>query len=318
MRIAVIDMGTNTFHLLIASVRNDVFTSIYRERISVRIGAEGISEGIINDDAIPRAINATKLFRLKIDEVGVTQVFATASSAIRSATNGQELVGLIKDETGIETKIISGEEEAESIYYGVSKAVDLGNGTSLIMDVGGGSIEFIIGNSSGIFWKKSFEMGAQRLLDLFHQNDPIHSGEIEKLNAHFDEILQPLFKASKEFRPQTLVGSSGTFDSLSDVFRLKNGISEAKLGTEFPLTVDGFLGIYDDLVTKSREQRLQIPGMIEMRVDMIVVASVLVKYIIERLHIKNIRVSAYALKEGVLLRTIDNLELDKDLLDVLQ
>ena len=306
-------MGTNTFHLLIASVREGSFASIYRERITVRIGANGISDGNINEDAATRAINALKLFRLKIDEVGVDRIFATASSAIRSASNGMILVQKIKEETNIETKIITGDEEAESIYYGVKKALDLGNEISLIMDVGGGSIEFILGNSQKIFWKKSFEMGGQRLLDQFHKNDPMKPEEIEKLNIYINKTLLPLFEAAQRFRPQTLIGSSGTFDSLSDIFRLRNNISEAKLGTEYPLTVDGFISIYDDLIHKSREQRLQIPGMIEMRVDMIVVASILVKYIIEKIGIQNIRVSAYALKEGVLFSTIDSLELDSHL-----
>ncbi|MDA0195343.1 MAG: exopolyphosphatase [Bacteroidetes bacterium] len=313
MTIAIIDMGTNTFHLLVSSVREGTFTSIYQERITVRIGANGISDGIINEEAATRAINALKLFRLKIDEIGVDQIFATASSAIRCAENGMELVQRIKDETGIKTRIITGDEEAESIYYGVKKALDLGDEISLIMDVGGGSIEFILGNSHEIFWKGSYEMGGQRLLDQFHKNDPMKSDEIQKLNNYINETLQPLFEASKHFNPQTLIGSSGTFDSLSDIFRLRNNISEVKLGTEFPLTVDGFISIYHDLLHKSREERLQIPGMIEMRVDMIVVASILVKYIIDKIGIQNIRVSAYALKEGILFSTIDSLEFDSNL-----
>lgn len=308
MNIAVIDMGTNTFHLLVASIKAGYLTQLYKERIPVKIGSGGISEGYINDAAIERGLDACRLFKVKIQEIGVEHVFATATSAVRSAKNGKEFTQLVEEQTGISVRIISGDEEAESIYYGVGKALAIGEDPALIMDVGGGSIEFIIGNSNKILWKKSFEMGAQRLLDLFHQTDPMTLDDIDRLKDYTNQQLTPLYEAAKEYRPKTLIGSSGTFDTLSEIYRLSAGIEAPKRSREFPLSTAGFRQIYDQLITMNRDQRLKIPGMIEMRVDMIVVASILVKCIVEQLKIENIRVSAYALKEGILYSTIDRLE----------
>ena len=161
MKVAVIDMGTNTFHLIIVEVEKDDFKIVYREKTAVKIGEKGINHGMITDDAIDRALKTLSKFKEVIDEEEVEQVFATATSAIRNAKNGKGLVALIKEETGIETRIISGIQEAEYIYYGVNKAVEIGDKASLIMDIGGGSIEFIIGTSKEIIWRQSFEIGGQ-------------------------------------------------------------------------------------------------------------------------------------------------------------
>ncbi len=307
MRIAVIDMGTNTFHLLVADVRDGQFETVYREKSAVKIGAKGINEGVIIPEALERALTAVRRFKQITDLEKVDQIFATATSAIRNASNGQELVDKIKRETGIKVRIISGEEEAQLIYYGVSHALKLGDETSLIMDIGGGSIEFIIGTASGIKWKHSFEIGGQRMIDQFHKHDPIQLSEIEDVEAYLGAHLNLLFEKVTAYQPTTLIGSSGTFDTLSDIHRIVLGLEKSPDATEFPLTVEGFQEILRDILAKTREERLAIPGMIELRVDMIVVACILIDFVLLKSNIKNIRVSAYALKEGVLLNTIHKL-----------
>ncbi|MEM8893785.1 MAG: exopolyphosphatase [Bacteroidota bacterium] len=307
MRIAVIDMGTNTFHLLVAKVDNGQFETIYREKSAVKIGAKGINDGLITEAAQTRALKTLRRFKQITEVENVDQVFATATSAIRNANNGADLVAKIKEETGISTRIISGEEEAKLIYYGVEHALDLGDETSLIMDIGGGSIEFIIGNENEIKWKHSFEIGGQRMIERFHKHDPIRTEEKEAVEAYLDEHLTLLFEKVTQYQPTALIGSSGTFDTLSDIYRVKEGLEKSPEATEFPLTLSGFNEIFADILVKTREERLAMPGMIELRVEMIVVASILIDFILTRSQIKKIRVSAYALKEGVLLNTIHQL-----------
>jgi exopolyphosphatase/guanosine-5'-triphosphate,3'-diphosphate pyrophosphatase len=312
MKIAVIDMGTNTFHLLIVEVMGKKFNTIYRKKVAVKIGEKGINEGIIIPEAEDRALSALTKFKSQIDSFGVTQVFATATSAIRNASNGKALVKKIRDQIGLEVRIITGIEEAEYIYYGVAHALNLGLEQSLIMDIGGGSIEFIIGNENGILWKHSFEIGGLRMVEQFHKNDPILFSELLQVEKYLGSHLSLLFQKVKEFQPTTLVGSSGTFDTLSDIFRIANGIGKVPEATEFPLTLEGFDNIYKQIVDKSRIERLAINGMIELRVDMIVVATILIDYVLKNTEIKNIRVSSYALKEGVLLNTIHSLPLETE------
>jgi exopolyphosphatase / guanosine-5'-triphosphate,3'-diphosphate pyrophosphatase len=299
-KIAIIDMGTNTFHLLIAERQKTGYKIVRRDRLAVKIGMGGINQRLITDEGFHRALVAMQSFKNTIEQQRITSVYAFGTSALRNASNGTEIANRIKAVTGIEVNIISGNQEAEFIYLGVQSALHMGNDRNLIMDIGGGSVEFIIGDNDNIYWKQSFEIGAQRLLEKFQKHDPIAPDEVINLNVYFEEALRPLFSALIKFNPTILVGSSGTFDTLSDIFCLKHDIRKGPKEIETPLTIEGFHAIYKDLLEKNREERMQIPGMIDMRVDMIVVACCLVQFILEKHPITRIRVSTYSLKEGVL------------------
>lgn len=305
MKIAIIDMGTNTFHLMLANVGVSSFEIFFKDRVPVKIGEKGINKGQITGEAWDRALEAIHSFSKKVNQEKIDQVFATATSAIRNASNGLALTREIEKQTGIKTRIISGQQEAELILKGAREALDFGAEKSLIMDIGGGSIEFIIANSQETFWLKSFEIGGQRLVEKFHHHDPIAQEELNQLHNYFLNELSELIDQCIHHAPQTLIGCSGTFDTLSDIHQARLGLSNDPLESEFPLPIESFNEIYQELLKKTREERLQIPGMIEMRVDMIVVACALVDFIIKEIGIQKLRVSAFALKEGVLLDTIE-------------
>lgn len=308
MKVAIIDMGTNTFHLLLAKVNGDSHEIIHRERKAVKVGEKGINQGEINPEAWDRAIKALLEFKETIVDAGVDKIYATATSAIRSAANGEALVEEIKNQTGIETQIISGTREAELILLGVRRALDIGDEKHLIMDIGGGSIEFIIADQNETYWLRSFEIGGQRLVEKFHKNDPIQMDEMMELSAYFDKELKELAAAMAKHQPTTLIGCSGTFDTLCDIFYQGMGLQRDEKATEYSLPIKGFDIIFQELLLKNREERLAIPGMIDMRVDMIVVACVLLDYLIHTFNLKDMRVSAYALKEGVLMNTIESIQ----------
>ncbi|HRW98173.1 MAG TPA: exopolyphosphatase [Cyclobacteriaceae bacterium] len=298
-RIAIIDLGTNTFHLLIVDVDGSGYRIVHRERQAVKLGKKGINEGIITEEAFHRASNTIARFKTSIDQMAVDEIYAFGTSALRSASNQKEIISQIKKEHGVEVNVISGDEEARLIFEGVKSALTFG-GKSLVMDIGGGSVEFIIGDDNQIHWKRSFEIGAQRLLEMYHRHEPITKTEIHELYKHFDEVLGPLFKALDEYKPEALVGSSGTFDTLSDIYCIQNGITKDPNAPETPLSFEGFNQIFKELLVRNREQRMSIPGMIELRVDMIVVACCLIDYVTKKYCFDKIRVSSYALKEGVL------------------
>ena len=298
--VAVIDLGTNTFHILVAHVDISLqYQIIYRERIPVMIGKSGINQGIITEEAQVRTLEALRRFQAIIAQYQVQEVHATATSAFRNAKNGQALADRILAETGIEVNIIDGSTEAEYIFQGVTKAIDLPEEPVLVMDIGGGSVEFIIGRRHEVLWKQSFEIGAQRLLDRFEIQDPISPKNIQDLFAYFKETLHDLMQVKQKFQPQILVGASGTFDTLSDMYTLR---AAPPITTPIspPIPYESFLKILDELSRKNRAERLLIPGMLEMRVDMIVVASWLIKFVLDQFNITHIEVSNYALKEGVL------------------
>ncbi|WP_111670641.1 Ppx/GppA phosphatase family protein [Algoriphagus litoralis] len=301
---ALIDMGTNTFHLLLVEVNGIGFKTIYKEKIPVKLGQGGISQNQLAPEAQKRAFHTLKHFKNLIDGEHIDQVFAFATSAVRNAENGPEFVKQVWEDLGIHINVISGEEEAQLIYEGINLSGSLNGHTNLMMDIGGGSVEFIIGTSQEVFWKRSFEIGGQRLLDAFHYHDPILPDEVEKLEAYCLEKLKPLIEAIGKFKPTGLVGASGTFDTLTDIYF--ESMLQCKLTGQhvFELPKAEFERIFELLKTKNREERMKIPGMIAMRVDMIVVASCLIEFILRYVPVEAIVCSHYSLKEGAVSRLI--------------
>ncbi|GGG17168.1 Ppx/GppA phosphatase family protein [Pontibacter amylolyticus] len=309
-RLALIDMGTNTFHLLITEVdESGNRTDFVKTKLPVRLGQGGISKGTIAPEAYERALKTLRDFRRQIDEYDVETVRAMATSMVRNASNGEDFIKDIYKQTDIQVEIIDGEREAELIYYGVRSAGVLGEQTSLIMDIGGGSVEFIICNNQEIFWKQSFEVGAQRLMDKFFSADPIPDAEVAAEKQFLAEQLRPLTEAVAKYNPSRLVGASGTFDTLCDIDALSHGDNARQLSqpASASLQIADFYKIYQELLHKTHDERLAIPGMLEMRVDMIVLASILVDFVLETYNLKEIRVSAYALKEGVLAQALESM-----------
>jgi exopolyphosphatase/guanosine-5'-triphosphate,3'-diphosphate pyrophosphatase len=301
---AVIDMGTNTFHLLLVELHGKEFNTLYKEKVAVKLGQGGITQNQIIPEAEKRAVHTLSHFKTLIDGENIDQIFAFATSAVRNATNGPDFVKKVKDVLDIQIHVISGEEEAQLIYEGIHFSGALDEQTYLMMDIGGGSVEFIIGNAEQAFWKQSFEIGGQRLLDAFHYHDPILPEEVEKLEQYCAEKLQPLLDAIARHRPSGFVGASGTFDTLVDMYYA--GMQQSKLTGRhvFELPVINFYQLFKLLISKNRTERLQIPGMIAMRVDMIVVASCLIDFILQHVQVESIRCSHYSLKEGAVSRML--------------
>ncbi|GAB3889972.1 Ppx/GppA phosphatase family protein [Spirosoma agri] len=308
MKQAIIDLGTNTFHLLIVEKTEDGYNTLFRESRPAKIGQAGINQGVILDDGIGRALVVLAYFRQVLDQYQVApeQVIATGTSAIRVARNQREFIDRVKQETGIQIQVISGEQEAEYIYKGVRSAGALDESTALVIDIGGGSVEFILGNQSRIFWKQSFEIGGQRLRERFmpetpDRQDPISPTSVRRLHDYFQEQLVPLANGVHQYQPAVLVGSSGSFDTLVDMwFMHEHGHLPDPAQSSFTLPITEFQRAYELLTTRNHSERMQIPGMIELRVDMIVVAVCLIDYVLKTYGISRIRTSTYSLKEGVL------------------
>lgn len=297
---AIIDMGTNTFHLVLVELFEDHFHTIYKEKIPVKIGQGGISHNTIHPDARKRAFHTLQHFKNLIDGESITEIFAFATSGVRNAHNGSEFVVEIKDRFGIDVQVIDGIQEAQMIYEGIRLSGSLNGQVYLMVDIGGGSVEFIIGTSQEALWKQSFEIGGQRMLDLFHYHDPILQEEVENLTSYLEKILDQLAEAIRLFRPTGLVGASGTFDTLTDIYFASLHQSKSRDQHTFQLPRDEFERIAKKLLTLNKEDRLNIPGMIPMRVDMIVVASCLIEYILKLVPVDTLICSSFALKEGAI------------------
>ena len=310
MRLAILDLGTNTFHLLIADVGKDhSYKIVYKTRAVVKLGKGGINENFIAEVPFRKGIKVISHFENIAREKGAEKVFAFATSAIRSGSNGKEFVSETKKQTGIPIKIISGEEEAKLIYYGVRQCVDLDEQPSLIMDIGGGSTEFIIANQKKIFWKHSFNIGVARLREQFNPSDPITKKQINQLEKYLDEMLQPLNDSIKKIPVKKLVGSSGSFDTLAEMIGYRYYDKNVVAGKRsYDFNLDEYNLVHEWLLKSTTAMRLKVKGLIHMRVDMIVVSSICTNYILKKFGIRKMLLSKYALKEGALWEIASNFE----------
>lgn len=298
MKIAIIDLGTNTFNLLVRDTQTEEI--IYNDKLPVKLGEGGIDRDEIVPAAFQRGIDALKKHRETILSLRCDEVYAFATSAIRSASNGREFVKKAMEEVHVAVNVIDGFQEAELIAEGVKYALDLGEKPALIMDIGGGSTEFILANHSEIFWKNSYNIGASRLLERFKPDDPVSQKNIDQIeNFHADQ-LSDLIDAATPYKPLTLIGSSGSFDTLAAMVAAHYEDEENPEGkTSYEFNLSRYYTIAEKMIGSNLEERLRTPGMIPMRADMIVMACIQINFILKKLDIQKLKLSAYALKEGV-------------------
>ena len=297
MKTAIIDLGTNTFNLLIVEGEQTLF----KTNIAVKLGEGGITNNFIAEDPYRRGIAALKKHIETIKHYKVERTLALATSAIRSATNGAVFVKEVKKKLGLNIEVIDGNKEAELIYLGVQQALDLGQENNLIMDIGGGSTEFIICNKNEIFWKHSFQLGASRLLEKFQPKDPISCQGVLKLEEYLETSLNLLWDAMEKHPCNILVGSSGSFDTLAELIahRLHEpAILNGKTTHNFNLK--DYFSLHHTLLKSDLKERLNMQGMAPMRADMIVLASIFIHYLLRKKEMAKMKLSTYALKEGVL------------------
>ena len=293
-RYAVIDLGTNTFHLLIAEQQaNQEFTELHRQRFFVKLAAEGIET--IGAAPIQRGFQALKNFRATLDKLGVKKVKAIGTAALRTASNGPDFVKTAKEEYNIQIELIDGNREAELIYKGAILAVPFADKNYLIMDIGGGSVEFIIANKNVLLWAQSFPIGVAVLFKKFHHSNPISALEINDLKVFLNSFLTPLYQALIKFPTHTLVGASGTFDVLEFILAKDSAYKNHAF-----VQVKDFEPLYQILINSTEAERYAMQEVPNTRADMIVVAIILIKFILKKVRIQEIIVSNFAMKEGIL------------------
>jgi exopolyphosphatase / guanosine-5'-triphosphate,3'-diphosphate pyrophosphatase len=309
VKAAIIDLGTNTFNILIIEIeKGKEFEVLLNTKSAVMLGSEGLLTGYLSDKAFTRAYAILRDFSNLINEFKCEKVVAFGTSAIRDARNSEAFINKVARDFNIQISPITGLQEAQYIYRGVLRAVPFTAQNYLILDIGGGSNEFIIANQKELHWKNSYPLGGARLIEMFKPGDPITQAEIQKLYEHFDSKLDSLFESLDKFPVTKLVGSSGAFDSFADmVYQKKHKVPLPPTSKYSEFSIEEFMEIYKQITTLSRNQRLLIPGLEALRVDTIVLSSVFTRYVIEKTGVTSIIQSDYSLKEGVAAQIENNL-----------
>ena len=308
-KIAIIDLGTNTFHLLITELNErDDFVVKEKYKEPVKLGEGGITKGYISEKAYARGIQTLIQFRKLTNSKGASKVFAYATSAVRGAANGKDFVRDAKEKADINVRIINGNEEAALIFEGVKNGVQLPwDKYSLLVDIGGGSVEFAVAHENKPLLLRSLNIGAARLIETIHPGDPITETDLQKTREHLREKMGSLIEELKEFELELLCGSSGTFETLGSLIahKKKDFLSMDNLNS-YPFSTKEFSKVHTALIQSDKKERLAMEGMDPMRVDMIVMGSLLVDLVLKELGIKKIMVCTTALKEGIYYRYVED------------
>ncbi len=307
-RIAIFDLGSNAFKLLIVEKSNNPagFEIIHREQSGVKLASKGINKKIITEEARIRALEAIASFKVTAETYKCRTIKCTGTSAFRDARNGQILVDEIKERYHLDVEIISGEREAKLIYKGVKKGFNIGDQPVLIMDIGGGSLEIIIANKTKLLFQKSYDLGMRRILEKLELPDPLTKKDIERIKKFFDTEFKELDKTVEKHKPMVLVGTSGSFETISNLISAQKQKPLKKVDTAaYKLSRTRIKELHDMLVPMSEAERRKIEGMDMIRVDLIAIAMVFVHHLIKKYNFEKALFSAFALKEGLLSEILD-------------
>ena len=304
MKLAVIDLGTNTCNLLIADINYDRYSILHQSKQLVKLGDNKIKDNEISLEATDRVVKSFQIQKEIIEKFEVEKVRVIATSAVRTANNKIQFLETLGEKSGWLVKIVSGEKEAELIFEGVLLAFSEFKNPAVILDIGGGSNELIVAHKKEMIWKESQPTGMARVINKFKISDPIHEDEINSLKTFFAEAHKTAFQKCEVENVKILVGCSGAFDTIADMTDNVNP-GEKNRKTQEILLAD-FYRIFNKLVDSSREERLKMKGMDYVRVDLIVPAVILIEQLISEIGISQIIQTDFALREGVLFELLQS------------
>ncbi len=302
MRIAAIDIGTNSLHIIIVRIRPDLsFEIIDREKEMVRLGAGGLDGRALTADAMHAALQVLSKFARIAESHGVDEIVAVATSAIREAENGGDFLKTAAARTGIRARVISGTEEARLIHLAAAYGVHVSGEVAVVIDIGGGSVEITRGAGPTVDLGQSFKIGVIRLTERYAKSDPLAPREVrriarrvaEEAGDHLDRIVRAGF--------DRVIGTSGTILSLGAVVAGALGRpGDAPLRNQ-RITAKQLRRARKEIVTRPLEDRLRIPGLDPRRADLAPAGVVLLETILQRLGAEEITLCDYSLREGLVL-----------------
>jgi exopolyphosphatase/guanosine-5'-triphosphate,3'-diphosphate pyrophosphatase len=306
-RLAAIDLGTNSFHLIIVEINPETgkFKILGREKENVRLGSSSTDMKYISMDAIRRGIDTLKRFKGLAESAGAP-VRAIATSAVREALNRDDFINRVKTETGIRVETASGVEEARYIYLGVLQALPVFEKRVLLIDIGGGSTEFLIGYRQEILYDNSLKLGAIRLTQRFFTPDKLEQKAIKECKKYVSGYMYPGIRGLENFGYECAVGSSGTIVNIANIIRIKRGEDPDSRLNNFTFTKDELEEVTNEILgTKTIKERVKINGLDPERADIIPAGVIILRQIFKELKIKEMVVSEFALREGIIYDTIE-------------
>lgn len=302
MRIAAIDIGTNSVHMIVVRVRPDLsFEIVDREKAMVRLGAGGLDGRSLTTDARAAALQAMSKFKRLAESHSVDVLLAVATSAVREAANGGEFLAQIERETGVRPRVIAGAEEARLIHQAAVYGVDVGGGRAVVIDIGGGSVEITLGTATSIQLAHSFKIGVIRLTQRFVRSDPLSKHDERKLLAHISGEIDRYCDQIVAAGFDRVIGTSGTILSVGLVAATAVRGSPPSDLRNLRVQAKQIRRVRKDVAALDLEQRLAIPGLDPRRADLVVAGAILLDAIVRRLGADELTLCDLALREGLIL-----------------
>jgi exopolyphosphatase / guanosine-5'-triphosphate,3'-diphosphate pyrophosphatase len=302
MRIAAIDIGTNSIHMIVVKVRPDLsFEVIDREKDMVRLGAGGLDGRSLTPTAVAASMQTLAKFRRLAETHKVDEIIAAATSATREADNGGDFIAEVERQTGIRIRVISGTEEARLIHLAAGYGVDVGGNTAVVVDIGGGSVEVTLGTATQLTLGKSFKVGVIRLTERFVKSDPLSERDERRLIKHLNREMGSYLDQIAMRGFDRVIGTSGTILSLGALATSSDSGERPEDLRNRRVSAKALHKLRKRLTEYNIEERLAMPGLDPRRADLSVAGSVLFDTIIRRLGAEEFTLCDLALREGLVL-----------------
>ncbi|MEI6669971.1 MAG: Ppx/GppA phosphatase family protein [Acidobacteriota bacterium] len=302
MQLAAIDIGTNSLHMILVRVAPDgSFTVVGREKDMVRLGAGGLEGRPLSEAAMTVALQTLSRFKRLADSRAVDEIIAVATSAVREAPNGGDFLAAIKHHTGIDARIITGVEEARLIHRAAVHGVDVGTGTAVVIDIGGGSTEITYGTAAGAQQARSFRLGVIRLTERFGVSDPLSQADQRRMARHIRAELGGYLASLAKAGYTRVIGTSGTALSLGALALGTPSVATESTIHHRRVPARSIRRIREQLTALSLDDRLALPGLDPKRADLAVSGAVLLDIILRQLEAVEITLCGVSLREGAVL-----------------
>lgn len=305
--LAAIDMGTNSLHMVIVKIDPALpaFTIIAREKETVRLGDRDLETGNLKPEVIQKAIQALRRFQEVAKTLNAEQIVAVATSAVREAPNGGDFLRQIAEELKLNVSLISGQEEARRIYLGVLSGMDFNNQPHIIIDIGGGSTELILGDGQDPRSLSSTKIGAVRLTGEFITTDPISNTEFQYLQAYIRGMLErPIEELQAHLdigeKPR-LVGTSGTIETVATIIAREKLKMVPNPLTGYQLNLKDLSDLVNRLRKLSNVERATIPGMSDRRSEIILAGALILQEAMMLLGVDSLTLCERSLREGIVV-----------------
>src|SRR6187549_3729047 len=297
MRIAAIDIGSNSIHIIVCRIRPDLsFEVVDREKDMIRLASGTLAKRRLPDANIATAMQTLAKFRRLAESHGVEEIITVATSAVREADNGGDFIAQAREQVGLRVRVISGSEEARLIHLAAAYAVGTGADRAVTIDIGGGSTEVTLGTAARMEAGRSFKLGVIRLAERFVQNDPLSRGDVQRLERHIVRETAKYLNQVQRRGFRRVIGTSGTILTLGTL--ATGATSGPNDRRRLVVSADDIRRLRKRLVALPLEERLKIPGLDPRRADLAPVGAILIETLLDRLEADEITLCDFALREG--------------------